>query len=290
MDNKTSPGKLIAKYVVILAAAAVSLFPVYWVVGMAFKQQNEWAPTTGVIYWLPTTWTTDNFMGVFGNFVKSQGMTGYAHSSVPAMFNSLIAAGGGTILALIVGTLAAYAMSRWKSGGGNLAFSILQLRMFPPAAIIIPLMIMWSALKLTDNLIGLILIYGVITMPFIVWLMKSFFDEIPREMDEAAICDGCSNARAFFTVVLPLVKGGLATAALFVFILNWSDFLVAFILTSKNAVTIPVELSKMVSGIAGQQYGPKAALGLIAAIPPIIFGLAIQKYLVRGLTFGAIKK
>jgi multiple sugar transport system permease protein len=120
--------------------------------------------------------------------------------------------------------------------------------------------------------------------------MKTFFDDIPKELDEAAIVDGCSSFGAFLKVVLPLTKGGIASTALFVFILNWSDFLIAFILTDRKWSTIPVYINKLQSATVGQLYGPKAALGLLAAIPPIVFGIMIQKYLVRGLTFGAIKK
>jgi multiple sugar transport system permease protein len=178
----------------------------------------------------------------------------------------------------------------YKGPAGSLAFSILQLRMFPPMAIVIPVMIMWSTLRLIDTWYGLVAIYGVVTFPFVVWLMKSFFDEVPRELDEAAIVDGSSNWGAFFKVVLPLVKGGLASTALFVFILNWSDFLVALLLTNRNWPTIPVFLNTLVSSEIGAQHGPKAALGLLAVIPPVVFGLLIQRYLVRGLTFGAIKK
>jgi multiple sugar transport system permease protein len=143
---------------------------------------------------------------------------------------------------------------------------------------------------LNDTWYGLSFVYGVVTFPFVVWLMKSFFDEVPRELDEAAIVDGSSYWGAFFKVVLPLVKGGLASTALFVFILNWSDFLVALLLTSRKWATIPVFLNGLVSAEVGAQHGPKAAMGLIAIIPPVVFGLLIQQYLVRGLTFGAIKK
>ena len=122
---------------------------------------------------------------------------------------------------------------------GSLAFSILQLRMFPPMAILIPVMIMWSAFRLIDTWYGLMLVYAVVTFPFVVWLMKSFFDDVPRELDEAAIVDGSSNWGAFFKVVLPLVKGGLASTALFVFILNWSDFLVALLLTNRQLADDP---------------------------------------------------
>ncbi|HEX9118806.1 MAG TPA: carbohydrate ABC transporter permease, partial [Anaerolineae bacterium] len=178
----------------------------------------------------------------------------------------------------------------YKGPVGSLAFSILQLRFFPPMAIMVPVMIMWAAFKIVDTWYGVGLIYGVVTFPFVVWLMKSFFDDVPRELDEAAIVDGSSNWGAFFKVVLPLAKGGLASTALFVFILNWSDFLMALMLTNRKWTTIPVFLNTLVTGDAGAEHGPKAALGLIAAVPVIIFGIMIQRYLVRGLTFGAIKK
>lgn len=196
-----------------------------------------------------------------------------------------------TIIGIAADQVIGRAMGRFYKGQvGSLAFSILQLRMFPPMAILIPVMIMWSAFRLIDTWYGLTLVYAVVTFPFVVWLMKSFFDEVPRELDEAAIVDGSSNWGAFVKVVLPLVKGGLASTGLFVFILNWSDFLVALLLTNRHWPTIPVFLNTLVSSEIGAQHGPKAALGLLAVIPPIVFGIAIQKYLVRGLTFGAIKK
>jgi multiple sugar transport system permease protein len=128
------------------------------------------------------------------------------------------------------------------------------------------------------------------SFPFVVWLMRSFFQEVPREIAEAAIVDGCSQWGAFFKAVLPQVRGGLAATALFVFILNWSDFLLALVLTSENVETAPVFLNGLQSAGAGQEYGPQAALGLVLIIPPAILGLAIQRYLVRGLTFGAVKR
>ena len=171
-----------------------------------------------------------------------------------------------------------------------LPFQILQLRMFPPIAIIVPLLFMWVYLGLYDTLPGLIILYGAVTFPFVVWLMRSFFQEVPREIGEAAIVDGATQWGAFFKAILPNVKGGLAATALFVFILNWSDFLIALVLTSQNVVTAPVFLNSLQSAGAGQEYGPQAALGLVLVLPPAIFGLLIQRYLVRGLTFGAIKR
>lgn len=342
------------RYILVVIVAMLALFPTYWMVGMAFKPKAEWTSAAGTVYWLPQNPTMENFSTVLTEY-RGQFFRGNQSSALPSIRNSLIVSIGGTLFAMIIGTFAAYGLSRFNTEAGefpfyialgrlfflvlvlmpfmllwswvniinewygiislivigifadeligrvmaryytrgpvgNLAFSILQLRMFPPIAIIIPVMIMWSALRLVDTWYGLVIIYGVVTFPFVVWLMKSFFDEVPAELDEAAIVDGASYWGAFFKVVLPLAKGGLAATALFVFILNWSDFLVALLLTNRDWVTIPVFLNKLVSAETGQQYGPKAALGLIAAIPPVIFGILIQRYLVRGLTFGAIKK
>jgi multiple sugar transport system permease protein len=149
---------------------------------------------------------------------------------------------------------------------------------------------MWVYLDLWDTLEGLVILYAAVTFPFVVWLMRSFFQEVPREVSEAAIVDGCTQWGAFFKAVLPQVKGGLAATALFVFILNWSDFLIALVMTQDNARTAPVYLQSLQSGSAGQEYGKQAALAMILILPPAVFGLLIQRYLVRGLTFGAIKR
>lgn len=346
--------QVVVRYVLLAVVAAITLFPTYWMVGMAFKPRAEWTSATGTVYWVPSSPTLENFQNVLTEY-RGKFFRANQTSAAPSIRNSLIVSVGGTLFAMVIGTLAAYGMSRYnfdvgdvpfyivlarlfllvvvllpilllwavleivntwygivslsiigivadtligrmmarfysKGPVGNLAFSILQLRMFPPIAIMLPVMIMWSAFQLVDTWYGLVIIYGVVTFPFVVWLMRSFFDDVPRELDEAAIVDGASNWGAFFKVVLPLAKGGLAATALFVFILNWSDFLIALLLTNKDWTTIPVFLNKLVTAETGQQYGPKAALGVIAAIPPVVFGILIQRYLVRGLTFGAIKK
>jgi ABC-type glycerol-3-phosphate transport system permease component len=343
----------VLRYALVVFITLLFLFPTYWMVTMAFKPKAEWSSAAGTIYWVPKNPTLENFETVLTEY-RGQFFRANQSSALPSIRSSIVVSVAGTLFALIIGTIAAYGLSRftadsgdlpwyialgrlallvlvllpfivlwarlgilsrwygivsftllgviadqligwalaryYKGPAGSLAFSILQLRMFPPMAILIPVMIMWSTLHLVDTWYGLSIVYGVVTFPFVVWLMKSFFDEVPRELDEAAIVDGSSNWGAFFKVVLPLAKGGLASTALFVFILNWSDFLVALLLTSRNWPTIPVFLNKLVSSEIGAQHGPKAALGLLAVIPPVVFGLLIQRYLVRGLTFGAIKK
>ena len=165
-----------------------------------------------------------------------------------------------------------------------------QQRLFPPLAVIIPVMIMWAYLDLIDSWWGLALIYGIVTLPFAFWLMLTFLDEVPVELEEAALSEGASPTRVFLRITLPLVKPALATTLLFVFILNWSDYVLALMLTREQWITIPVFMNDLNSAQTGQLYGAKAALGLIAIVPPMIVGMLIQKHLVRGLTFGALKQ
>ena len=265
-------------------------FPLYWVVTMAFKTKVEENPN-GIIYWKPGHWTLVNFKDVLG--LTNPNASVFAtqdFSALTPLKNSFLAAGGGTILALVVGVFAAYGIARFRAGGAQLPFQILQLRMFPPAAVVIPLYFMFVYLHLWNTLQGLIIIYGAVTFPFVVWLMRSFFQDVPREISEAAIVDGCTQWGAFFKAVLPMVKGGLAATALFVFILNWSDFLIVLVMTQDNWTTAPLFLSTMSGGSGGQEYAHQAALAVLLILPPAILGLSIQKYLVRGLTFGAIKR
>ncbi len=280
------------RMLLIAAVLCIFLFPVYWTVTMAFKPAEEWTPTGGKTYWVPDNPTLDNFRRIFGGTPggSESFLVSTPINATGSIVNSLVTSILGTLLALAVGTFTAYGISRYRAGGKMLGFSILQLRMFPPIAIIIPVLFLWTYLRLFDTHVGLILIYGAVTFPFVVWLMRSFFDEVPREISEAAIVDGCSQFGAFRKAVLPLVKGGLATTALFVFILNWSDFLIALVLSGTNVVTAPVFLSQITSAATGEEFGSRAALGVILITPPMLLSILIQKHLVRGLTFGAIKR
>lgn len=278
--------RLAGRWLAILLIGAAFAFPLYWTVTMSFKPLPEWNPP-GQVFWFPESPTLGNYTTILG--LESGTGLSRSRSALEPFKNSLIAASGGTALALAIGIFAAYGIARFRAGGRALPFQILQLRMFPPLAIIIPLLFMWVYLGLWDTLQGLVILYGAVTFPFVVWLVRSFFQEVPREISEAAIVDGCTQWGAFFKAVLPQAKGGIAATALFVFILNWSDFLIALVMTSSN-ITAPVYLQSLQGGQLGQEYGHQAALAMILILPPAIFGLAIQRYLVRGLTFGAIKR
>ena len=284
---RTSIRALVIRYAFIILACIVVIYPLLWMITMAFKPFPEWTTGTGMT-WFPKHPTLQNFeFVVFGH---AQGLAvGLDRSILGPLTASLITSICGTALAVVTGTLSSYAVARFDIMP-SLPLSVLQLRLFPPLAVMIPVMVMWAFIGAIDTWWGLSLIYGIVTLPFAFWLMKTFFDEVPIEIEDAARVSGCSYWRVFYLITLPIVMPGLATCALFVFILNWSDYLLALLLTSKNWITLPIYMSTLTSPIGGQMYGMKAALGLIAAIPPVIFGLLIQKHLVRGLTFGALKQ
>ncbi|MCZ6894380.1 MAG: carbohydrate ABC transporter permease [Gammaproteobacteria bacterium] len=269
-------------------AVIAALFPVAWMATMAFKPVAEWTTTVQDLTWLPKEPTFGNYDFIFFG-TSDQLIVSLDRSATGPIFASLVTASLGTLIAVVAGTLGAYGVSRFGVGK-NLPLGVLQLRLFPPLAVLIPVMIMWAFLGMIDTWWGLSLIYGIVTLPFAFWLMMTFFDEVPREIEEAALVEGCSPWRVFYRVTLPMVKAALATTILFVFILNWSDYVIALLLTRKDWVTIPVYMNALTSAMTGQMYGAKAALGLIAVIPPVTLGIVIQKHLVRGLTFGALKQ
>ncbi|MCF1707229.1 carbohydrate ABC transporter permease [Tabrizicola sp. J26] len=276
------------RYAAILGALAITLIPILWMVSMAFKPIPEWQATGDALTWIPKAPTLDNFRFIFGES-SSNLIVALDRTAAKPILSSLLSASIGTLIAMSAGTAAAYGLSRFGSGA-NLPLALIQLRLFPPMAVMIPVMIMWSFLNMMDTWWGLALIYGIVTLPFAFWLMKTFFDDMPREIEEAALVEGCSRARVFWRITLPMMRAPLASAALFVFILNWSDYLIALLLTTREWVTIPVYMASLSSSMTGQLYGAKAALGLIAAVPPVVMGILIQKHLVRGLTFGALKQ
>ncbi len=280
---------LTLRTIAVAIMAAIALLPISWMATMAFKPPAEWTSIGGGgLTFLPKDPTLSNFRYVFTGSAPDQ-IVSLDRTVWRPLFASLLTSIMGTLIAVVCGTLAAYAVSREKIGG-SIGLSLLQLRIFPPLAVMIPVMIMWAFLGMIDTWWGLALIYGIVTLPFSFWLMKAYFDELPREIEEAAIVEGCTAFEAFYQITLPIVASAVASTALFIFILNWSDYLIALLLTRKDWTTVPVYMNALATAASGQLYGAKAALGLIAAIPPIILGISIQRFLVRGLTFGALKQ
>lgn len=265
----------------------IMLLPVFWLVSISLKPAGEWQQPNII----PNSPTLDNFILLFRPEVGVGAIGEMTRAADPvnqAFINSLIIVPISTFLSVGLGFLAAYGVSRFQAGGSFFPFSVLATRMFPPIAFAVPLLVYYRIFGLIDTRIGLILMYIAFTLAFSLWLLKGFIDGVPRHVEEAAILDGASRWRVLFTITLPLVRGGIAATGLFVFIINWTEFLFALIFTSRHAVTLPVQLSQYV-GAVGRFYGPQAALGLVASLPVLVAGYAIERYLVRAFTFGLVK-
>ena len=218
-----------------------------------------------------------------------------AYDSRRAILDSVVVAIGSTTVTMLVAVFAAYALSRMTfKGRGTYLNWVLGQRFMPPIAILIPLVTIYKSVGLrdTDNFyagyFGLMMIYALMNLPIAVLLMKSFFDDVPKDVDEAAMIDGATRWQTFAKIVLPLVRGGIAAAAVLCFIFSWTEFLLSLFLTTEIR-TVPVKIQTFVTS-TGNEWGFIAALGTAAAIPGFIFILLVQRHLVRGLTLGSLKE
>ena len=265
----------VLRFLLILIFFVIFMFPVYWIVVGAFKVEGEF-------YHYPPVFWPSHFD--FQNFVR--GLTTFGGAK--ALVASLVVALANTVLVIGFGVLLAYSMGRFKVGGDNMSFFVLSLLFAPPVIATMPLFMIWKTMKILDTYPVLFLSYILINMPFAVWIMKGFFEDIPQGIENAALLDGYSRFHAFRKYVLPLAVPGIAVTALFVFIFSWNEFLFALIFTRSHAVTLPITLAGMTGGHE-IPWGEISALSLIAILPGVILTLFFQKYLVRGLTFGAVK-
>ncbi|HDS1530751.1 TPA: carbohydrate ABC transporter permease [Stenotrophomonas maltophilia] len=274
----------------LLATALVLvLFPVFWIVMTALKPPTDWNASPAI--WLPSEPTLVNFQTLFDpDALSKYGVGGVSQPAAAAVAGSILAAVVATLLSVAIGLFAAIGISRYGNGSKVTPLVILSGRMFPPAAIAVPFVIIFSNVRLTDTFTGLIAIYVAVTLPFSTWMLKSFVDDLPREIEEAAMLDGRSRLGAHLQVTIPLIRGGLFSTALFIFTLNWSEFMFALVLSYSNVNTIPVQLAKYVTATAGTLFGVQAALAVLAMVPLVLTGFFIQSHLARGMTFGAIKR
>jgi len=214
-----------------------------------------------------------------------------AKDFIPAISNSVIVTVSVVVIAVILGMLAAYAYSRFRFKGRTLLLNTsLFTQMIPPIALIIPMYIIFKQLDMINQRETLVIIYLSLVLPYLIWIIKSYIDSIPRELEEAALIDGCSKLRAYFTVVVPVVSTGLAAAVIFAFIITWNEFFYAFSLTKTLAAkTLPVLIFDFNSKF-GADYVMSATAGVIASLPPVLVALIFQKYIISGLAAGAVKE
>jgi multiple sugar transport system permease protein len=279
------------RYTILTVWALVVAFPLYWMITTSFKPSNQWFSWPPVYF--PSPLTLENYRDVwFGATTVAEGGQTALSLQTPfaALRNSMILAFGATALAVLYGSIIAYGVSRYRLLSETRMFQLLMLRMVPPIVIVAPLSLYYSYIGLLDSMVGLGVLYFLSSLPYAVWMTKSFIDEVPREVEQAAEILGASRWRTVFEVVLPLIRSGLVATFIFILILNWSEYLLALILSKTNVVTLPVELSKYEGSTEGRLFGRQAALSVGITLPLIVVGLLIRKHLARGFSFGMVRR
>jgi len=265
------------KYVVMVLVTLLILFPILWMISSSFKLEKD-------LFSIPPT--------LFPNPVSLHGyeMALSRPSFVSAITNSLIVAIGSTVITLFLTLHGAYALARVRFfGRAFFAKFILCFYMFPAILLVIPIYMMMTSMHLTNSLIGIMVIHTILNIPFCLWLLRAFFITIPAELEEAAIMDGASILGAFYRIIIPLSKPGIAAVSLFSFIASWSEFLLAYVLvTSNSKKTLPVVLAEEIIGFE-MQWSGLLSMSVIVLIPIFIACLIFSKYLVEGLASGAVK-
>jgi len=272
IGSKRAGNALIYGQTIVLLA--LTLFPVFWLVQMSLKVEAEAFQMPPKLLFVPTF---ENYLALFqGKFARSFG-------------NSLIVSVTTTLLSMLLGVPAAYALSRagFQADKG-IALWILTTRMAPPIAFAIPFFLAYRYLGLVDTLSGLAVIYLTFNLSLVIWMMRTFFDGLPRSLEEAAEIDGAGPLATFLRITLPLAGPGLATTAIFCFLFAWNDFFFALVLTRSKAQMAPVAIVNFMN-YEGWEWGKIAAGGTMIMLPVVLFSLLVRRYLIRGLTAGALK-
>jgi len=295
--------------VLVVAYALISMIPLFWIVITGLKTPSDSISYPPKILFTPSlegyvnlfttrTRQTPEFIASlppattwYDKLVRSRNMVIAGPSRYLERYvNSLIIGFGSTFLAVVLGTIAAYAFSRFKvPAKDDLLFFILSTRMMPPIAVAIPIYLMYREVGLLDTHLGMILLYTAVNLSLAVWLLKGFMDEIPREYEEAAMIDGYTRLQAFIKVVLPQASTGVAATAIFCLIFSWNEYAFAVLLTSGNAQTTPPFIPFII-GEGGQDWPAVAAGTTLFLIPIVVFTVLLRKLLLRGITFGAVRR
>jgi multiple sugar transport system permease protein len=251
------------------------LFPVYWIVLTSLKPLDEINSAVPTFTFTPSL---DNYRDLFSQF-----------EFAGVLLNSIVVAVVSCFIVMVVGVFAAYSLARLKvPGEKHIALWILSLRFIPPIAVGIPLYLQWQSLDLLDTQLGLILVYVSFNLPFAVWLLRGFLADLPFELEEAALLDGLSRMQIIRRIIVPIALPGLASTAIFTFVFTWNEYLMALLLTSVQAVTVPVTISKFVQPYT-ILWGDLSAAVVIQLVPMLIVVFLLQRHIVRGMTLGAVK-
>lgn len=278
------------RHAILIVWLLIVAFPIFWMVSTSFKPDREWFAWPPV--YISDDATLDNYRIVWGGqseysaYVQTQSLQRPWEALGNSALISLIA----TALSVGFGSVLAYGVSRYNILSEGRMFQLLMLRMVPPIVVIAPISIWYAFWGLLDTITGLVMLYFLTTLPYAVWMSKSFIDEVPREVEQAAEVLGASRWQTIWEVVLPLVRSGLVATFLFILILTWSEYLLALLLSKTEVVTLPVELSKYQGSTEGRVYGRQAALAVGITLPLIVVGLVIRRHLARGFSFGMVRR
>lgn len=273
---------LTVSYIILIAWSFILFFPIYWVVITSFKHPVDMAVKAT---YLP--------------FVDFQpGLHAWRYLLVDRLewfmtpfMNSVVVAFISSTVALVIGSMAGYALARFDYGGKNdsIVLGFMSQRMFPGALFILAFLVMFRELRLLDTRTALIIVYASGAIPFVVWIMRDFFEGLPVEVEESAMIDGCSRLGVIFRIAMPLAAPGLVAVFVLSLIGAWNEYLVALTLTFREAITIPLFMQMQVSVTGGTEWWNMSAIALVSVLPVVIAGMALEKYITGGLTFGALK-
>ena len=265
---------LALRYFVAVVALIVFLFPIYWLFAMSLKTAEEIFAFPPV--WWPSSIRLENYLVLFRD------------GDAKTIGNSLVIATVSTVLAMFFGTLCAYSIARFRTGGDNFAMWVLSNRMLPPIVIVFPIFLLYVKLGWVDTYIGLIVLYTAFNLPYVIWMMRGYIQDIPLELEESALVDGCTRWGVFRKVVLPMARSGIFATAVFTFVFAWNEFLFALVLTRSEVTTFPVQVTHYLGG-QSNFYSKIAAMSVLGTLPIFVAVAMLQRYLVRGISLGAVK-
>jgi len=269
------PGPVLAlRYAAALALTVFFVFPVYWLFIISFKTPAE-------IFHFPPVWYPQSIQ--FANYRVL-----FKDGDAATVGNSLVLAGVSTVIAMVLGTMAAYSLVRFKTGGENLAVWIISQRMMPPIAIVFPIFLLYVYFGWVDSYHGLIILYTAFSLPYVTWMMRGYIEDIPIELEESALVDGCTRWQVLWRVVFPMARTGLFATAVFTFVFAWNDFLFALVLTRTEVITYTVQVTHYFGG-QSNFWAKIAAMSVLGTVPVFFTVATLQRYLVRGISMGAVK-
>jgi len=266
--------RLLARYAGATILTLLFLFPVYWLFMISFKTPEEIFHSPPV--WYPASIQFDNYAALFKG------------GDAITVWNSLFVATSSTLISMFFGTLCAYSLARFRTGGENLAIWIISQRMIPPIAVVFPLFLLYVWLGWVDTYQGLILLYTAFNLPYVIWMMRGYIEDVPIDLEQSALVDGCTHWQVLVKVVFPMVRTGLFATAVFTFVFAWNDFIFALVMTRSAVTTFPVQVTHYF-GAQSNFWAKISAMSVLGTLPIFIAVAALQKYLVRGISLGAVK-